>query len=70
MSPEDFTKHVITMNEECLNENTLEQTLNNMPAPEDLKKLKDLAAKTPLEEFHNAEKFAIAVSLKFLEIFY
>jgi len=61
MSPEDFTKDVITMNEEHLSENILGQILHYMPTMEELNKLNELAKTIPIDEFHPAEKFAIAV---------
>ena len=61
MSPEDFTKDVITMNEEHLSENILGQILHYMPTMDELNKLNDLSKTTPIDDFHQAEKFAIAV---------
>ena len=61
MSPEDLSRDVITMNEEHLSENILGQILHYMPTSEELTKLNELAKQLPIEEFHKAEKFAIAV---------
>ena len=61
MSPEDFTRNVITMNEEKLSENILEQILHYLPTMEQLNNLNDVAKITPNVELNQAEKFFIAV---------
>lgn len=68
MSPDDFTKDVITMNEEHLSENILGQILHYMPTMDELNKLKEMAKKSPIEEFHPAERFAIAVCVFYFDL--
>lgn len=62
MAPESFKENLITMND-TLSESTLDQILHYMPTSAELTRLKEEAANTPLDEFHDAEKFALAVSV-------
>ena len=61
MSPEDFKRDIITMNEVNLDENTLSQIIHYLPSTDELNRLNELAKHMPIDEFHEAEKFAIIV---------
>lgn len=60
-SPESLKRDVITMNEEYLSENAVDQMIHYMPTSDELRRLNEQADKLPLEEFNQAEKFAIMV---------
>lgn len=62
MSPEQIKRDIIMMNEENLNENLLDQIIHYLPSMEELNRLNELAKNMPIEEFHEAEKFAIIVT--------
>lgn len=61
MSPENFKHDIITMNETNLDENLLSQIIHYLPSTDELNRLNELAKATPINEFHEAEKFAIIV---------
>ena len=63
MTPQEFKQALIEMREddEHLNENVLGQVLQYMPSQSELKKLQSDAEKIPIEEIHQAERFAIVL---------
>lgn len=60
-TPEDLKHDVITMNEEYLCENTVDQIIHFMPSIEEQKRLNELAVNIPLDDFNQAEKVVIMV---------
>ncbi|KAI7687237.1 hypothetical protein SSS_06482 [Sarcoptes scabiei] len=54
-SPESLKRDVITMNEEYLSENAVDQMIHYMPTSDELRRLNEQADKLPLEEFNQAE---------------
>lgn len=63
MTPQDFKNALIEIreNDEHLNENVLGQILQNIPSQSELTKLLKDAEKIPMEDFHQAERFAIVL---------
>ena len=66
MSAEELKNHIISVNEEDLSETILQQILRYLPPDDQLSRLEE--SRNQIDSLHEAEKFALTVSLNYLLI--